>query len=647
MEQQDHGSTAIADLDEFEKLLLEQGAADAGQIERARRISARLKRPKRTAEVLVDLGQISHAEFDRLMSVHRSRLEPLQILEEEGVLDAAGLQMIEAARHKNPKQGERAIVLASGLVTEEQYLKAVAARHGIQIMDPEPALADGEVMSQASIPYLLRHHVFPIHIVDGKLTAILADPLDKGLLAELERMFSVPIRPCCATAEKITKALHAVERVRDGRTDASATALQYRVIKDDGDPARAGESAVGILDWLLVRAIQLRASDLHLEPMQAKVRVRARVDGVLRVLTELPVEFAPQITSRVKVLAGADISERRLHQDGRIFVRVEGREIDIRVSTYAGVFGETTVLRILDRRRGLVALDELGFAPKVLSEVRDIALRAATGLIVISGPTGSGKTTTLYSFVDFVNSPELKVISCEDPVEYVLEGVTQCSVNSKSGPTFTDSLKAIVRQDPDVIIVGEIRDRETAALAVESALTGHAVYSTLHTEDAVGAVIRLGDMGVEPYLLSSTLACVVAQRLVRKICSACKRAADPPRDDLRFLGLERSDLHGLPLAEGAGCPKCDGSGFRGRVGIHEVLLPDADFRDAIIGRAPSKVLREMARKLPAFVTLQESGTLAAVNGWTTLGEIAANAPRDEGMRPPLMLRDLLSVGLIA
>jgi type IV pilus assembly protein PilB len=301
-------------------------------------------------------------------------------------------------------------------------------------------------------------------------------------------------------------------------------------------------------------------------------------------------------------------------------------------------------MRLLDRQRGLVPLDDLGFETRVLAQVRDLVLRSSSGLVLITGPTGSGKTTTLYSFVDFVNDPSVKTISCEDPVEFVLEGVTQCSVNQKTGPTFAASLKAIVRQDPDNIVVGEVRDSVTAGLAVEAALTGHKVFSTFHTEDSLGAVVRLVDMEVEPFLVASTLSCVVAQRLVRKACERCSVPGEPSREDLRFLGLDRAMLAGSSLVKSPGCPACGGTGFKGRIGIHEVLLPDDDFRDAILRRAPSKELRKLARSLPGFLTLQESGVLRAMNGLTTLSEIVGNAPRDPAPRPPATLREIAGEG---
>ncbi len=614
-------------------------AVSEAQLERARRVALQLERPKPIGEILVELGQLARAEYERFLAEWRRQAPIAEILLEQGALAERALRTYREAKQREPDRSDRAILVDGGLVTEEQYLKALCLKHDIPYIEPEVALVDPSLLARASIPYLLRHKVLPLRMENGVLTAAVADPTDTGFLGDLERVFGAKVSPCCACSDRIVEALHTLERLRSGGGSAAATSLQYHEIQGAPLEDDAGEGAIQIVDYLLLRSIELGASDLHIEPLRNKVRVRARVDGMLRPLTDLPADFAPRVASRVKILSGADIAERRLHQDGRIFVRAGGRDMDIRVSTYASMFGETLVLRLLDRKRGLLPLEELCFHPRALVALREVVLRASSGMILVTGPTGCGKTTTLYSFVDHLNDPSLKVISCEDPVEYVLDGVVQCSVNEKTGPTFADSLRAIVRQDPDVIVVGEIRDRETAALAVEAALTGHKVLSTLHTEDSVGAAVRLLDMGIEPYLVSSTLGAVVAQRLVREVCLDCRRSADPSREDLKFLGLERSGLAGCDLVQGAGCPRCGGAGFRGRLGIHEVLVPDDDFRDAILRRAPSRELRALARRTHAFLSLQEDGVLKAIAGRTTLGEIVANAPRDGSPRPLAQLKE--------
>ena len=627
---------------ELEQLLVQEGLVTEVQVARARRMAAHLRKATRPAEILVETGHVARAEYDRVVRMHRATLTLVGILREQSSLDDNGVKRFKELQAEFPDRSDRDLLIGAGLVTEEQCLQCIALKYDLMYVVPNPGLVDSALLDKVSIPFLQRAKVLPLRIADGVLVAALADPLDSDGLAELERAFGMPIKVCAATEGHILETLKSLSQLRTGRgMGEAAVRIQYFEAADDGDDAPVNvEGAVATLDYLLIRAVHIRASDVHIEPYEGRVRVRVRVDGVLQNLTDLPVAFGPQVVSRIKVLAGADISERRLHQDGRFFVKVDGREVDIRVSSYASVFGETIVLRLLDRQRGLLALEHLGFEPRALLAIREVGLRTSSGLLLVVGPTSSGKTTTLYSFVDFVNGPTVKTISCEDPVEYVLQGVTQCSVNSKSGPTFADSLRAIVRQDPDIIVVGEIRDQITASMAIEAALTGHKVFSTFHADDAVGATVRLNDMGIEPFLVASTLCGTVAQRLVRRVCQVCRHPVVPSREDLRFLGLERSDLAGVSFYEGEGCPSCQGTGYKGRSGIHEVLLPDDDFRDAILRRSSSRELRVMARKLAAYLTLEESGLLKAMMGLTTLSEVVANAPHSTGTRKPAELREI-------
>jgi type IV pilus assembly protein PilB len=637
------GAPAETAAAEIEDLLVSEGLVTEGQLKRARRIVDRLHNPRPIGEVLMELGQLTRSEHDRIVRLHRSRLSIARILQVEGALDDSGVTVYQEAKSQDPTRTDRQILVDEGPVGEEQFLRALSTKYDIPYVDPDVSMVDRNLLSKVSIPYLLRNCVLPFRKGEAHLNVIMSDPLDTALIDDLERTYHMPVRPCGAASDKIVDAIQTLERLRDTQADEVSTKLQYHEIQDVQEDEETGEGAIRIVDYLLDQAIKQSASDLHIEPLENKVRVRVRVDGVLRHLTDLPVDFAPRVISRVKVLAHMDIAERRLHQDGRFLVKVHSQDIDIRVSSYASVFGETLVLRLLNRAGGLMPLDGLGFEARILSMLRELVLRSSSGLVLVTGPTGSGKTTTMYSFVDYINNEALKVISCENPVEYILDGTTQCSVNEESGPTFARSLRAIVRQDPDIIIVGEVRDNLTAKLAVEAALTGHKVFSTFHTEDSVAAVIRLLEMQVEPFLVASTLRCVVAQRLVRRICRNCRQPASYSRKDLRFLGMTREDLHGLPIYEGAGCPECGGTGYRGRAGIHEVLLLNDDFRDATLRRASSVELRELARQIPCFLTLQEDGLLKVVAGLTTLSEIVENAPRDPGVRPLAMIREAAAV----
>jgi type IV pilus assembly protein PilB len=631
----------------LETLILEEGGVSQKQIDRARRIAARLSEPKPLGLVLVELGQLARSEYERLIRLHRSRLALPLILYQDGALSDEGLARYRERKSADPGLPDREILVGGNLVTEQQFLQALCVKNDIEFVEPEVALVDDSLLAKASMSYLVRQRALPFQEMEGAVAVILADPLDDRLIMDLERIFGRPVKPFGAPSDKILEALRILDRLEDSDGKDAKTSLQYRTIEDIEPGDDSGEEAVRLVDYLLYRAIEVGASDLHIEPLQSRVRVRVRVDGAMRPLTELPGSYAARVVSRIKVLGGADIAERRLHQDGRLLVKVEDREIDIRLSTYASVFGETIVLRLLDRRRGLVPLDGLGFESSVLTVLRDVVLRASSGLVLVTGPTGSGKTTTLYSFIDYVLDDSIKVITSEDPVEYVLEGVTQCSVNEKSGPTFADSLRAMLRQDPDIIVLGEIRDKVTAELGVEAALTGHKVFCTFHTEDSVSAVLRLLDMGVEPFLVSSTLSCIVAQRLLLRLCEDCRRQGRASPRDLRFLGMAPEDLGRQPVMEGVGCANCGNTGYRGRLGIHEVLLPDDDFRDAVLRRAPSRELRALTRKLPVFLTLQEDGFLKAVKGETTLSEIADNVPRDPDARPLNVLREITSTrGLV-
>lgn len=624
--------------------LREAGIEDPALVDRARRIASKLDAPKPWGTILVELGLLAEETWEAAVQRRRARLPLAEILLDEGILSAAGHLAYVEARRTQPGKSDRQLLVESGAVHEEGFLKAVELKFGIPYVEVTAGEAEPKALASSSIPWLTRNRVLPLRADEGRVRVAMADPLDPALRAEVERTFGGKVEIASGASAKIIEALRTLERLREVPGASKNTTLQYRELDSDDPKDDAGEGAVQIVDYLLLRAIEAGASDLHIEPLDRKVRVRIRVDGVLQPLTELPGDFAARVVSRVKVLAGADISERRLHQDGRIFVKVQGREIDLRCSTYASMFGETIVLRLLDRRRGIVPLEKVGFEPLVHELVGNLVLRASSGLVLLTGPTGSGKTTTLYSFVGHLNEPGTKIITAEDPVEYVLEGVTQCNVNERTGPSFADSLRAMVRQDPDIIVVGEVRDETTAGLAVESALTGHKVLSTFHTEDSVGAIVRLLEMGVEPFLVASTLCAVVAQRLVRRICPECAEATEPDPADLRFLGLDHADVAPYGIHRGGGCGACNGSGFKGRLAIHEVLLPDEEFRGAILARAAARELRRLARSLEGFFTLQEDGVTKAIQGRTTLEEIVGSAPRDPGARKPAVLLAALDTG---
>jgi type IV pilus assembly protein PilB len=617
----------------LEQALLASGAVSPQAVERANRVRARLEAPRPLHEVLLEMGALSADQLEAVKRRRRTRLSLAALLVEDGALDPATATLFEQAKALEPARSDRDLLVEDGLVTEEQFLRALGARLDIPFMEPEIGEIQTDLYRKIPFAYLIKNLVLPLRVHEGLLHVTVAAPENDALIGDVERSYGMRALRFCSTGFRITETLRTLERLRGKPSDRDTYKIQYRELDRAYDgPVESGEEAIQLVDYLLSRAMEMGASDLHIEPTPNKVRARVRIDGILHHLTDLPIDYTARIVARIKILARIDVTEKRLHQDGKIHVKIAGREIDIRVSTYVSVFGETVVMRLLDRNRGILPLEEVGFQPRVLTLLRDSVLSTSSGMVLTVGPTGSGKTTTLYSFIQHSNSPSQKVITCEEPVEYVIDGIIQCTVNAKTGPTFADSLRAIVRQDPDTIVVGEIRDSVTAHLATEAALTGHKVFSTLHTEDAVGAFVRLTEIGVEPFLVASTLTAVVAQRLVRRLCPECVVPHRASAGELRLLGLNRDDVQGIALRRGKGCGQCSGTGYRGRVAIHEVLVPDDAFREAVLARASSSQLRELARALPAFVNMQEDGLLKACRGTTSLAEVIANAPRDTAPR---------------
>jgi type IV pilus assembly protein PilB len=388
--------------------------------------------------------------------------------------------------------------------------------------------------------------------------------------------------------------------------------------KDLNDMA-SNAPIVKFVELVLNQAIKDKASDIHFEPFKDKFRIRYRIDGALYEMPPPPIHLALPVISRIKVLSGLNIAERRLPQDGRIELRVGGKPIDMRVSTLPTMYGESVVLRILDRSSVKLDLDTLGLEPKLLSDLREL-IKNPNGIIAVTGPTGSGKTTTLYGCLNEINTIEDKILTAEDPVEYDIDGIMQVPVKESVGMTFAKALKAFLRQDPDRIMVGEIRDLETASISIQAALTGHLVFSTLHTNDSAGTITRLTDMGIEPFLITSSLIAILAQRLVRKICPHCKSTYKPTEKDLRMLGINRNYIGDNVFYYGKGCETCNGSGYKGRRGLYELLVMSDPIRDLIYERSPTAVLASKARA-EGMKTLREDGVQAILQGDTTIEEV--------------------------
>jgi type IV pilus assembly protein PilB len=624
------------DPERLERILVEEGLVSREQVARARRIRERLEEPRPLAELVVELGWVSRAQLEGALRRRRRELAIEDILVEKGVLSPERLDRAREALRRRPGRRLGEYLVETGQISERDYLEACCDRYDLPFVEADATLVDPQALEKVSLQYLARHHVLPLSIQDGRLTVLVADPERPHLVEELARLYGCPVGIALATRDKIDEALKGLGGARrDTRQATELGAIQYHRIVETVD----GDKVTSIVDRLFLKALQAGASDIHVEPMESKLRVRLRVDGSLVHLTDYPAGYAGQIISRLKVLAQADVAEHRVHQDGRIYVRHGQGEVDCRASFYVTVFGENAVIRVLRKEQALVGLERLGMSPATLRAFIDDAIEPSTGIVLVTGPTGSGKTTTLYAVVDRLNDDTRKIITCEDPVEYVVPGVTQCSVADRAGITFLDSLRAIVRQDPDIILIGEIRDRASAEMAIQSALTGHKVLSTFHTEDSVGALLRLLDMNIEAFLIASTLSAVLGQRLVRRPCPACREEHVPAGRELRVLGLAREELAGFALVRGRGCPACLHTGYRGRVGVYELLIMTDALRDAILQRRSSHELRRLALEAPSFVHLREDGLLKAARGETTLAEVLASTPRVQTCRPLTLLTE--------
>ncbi len=522
------------------------------------------------------------------------------------------------------EKGERIdrMLVDLGFLSEDDLVPLLARFHGVDILTADRIPDSPPALDRLSVDYMRAAKILPVSVTDGTLTLAMADPGDSSTIDNVEFVTGLRVVPVLVRTRDLVERFEGIFGAGDGAGEAGDTG-EVEVLKDDEEDVEhlrdmASEAPViRMVNQMLSRAVEQRASDIHVEPFEDELRVRYRIDGVLHDIDAPSKSLSAAIISRIKLMAKLNIAERRLPQDGRIKIRLVGREIDLRVSSLPTLYGESVVLRILDRSSISVDLETLGMEDDTLAQFTHM-IEQPHGLLLVTGPTGSGKTTTLYGALDKINSPELKIITIEDPVEYQLRGVNQIHVRSQIGLTFASGLRSIVRQDPDVIMIGEIRDPETAEIAIQAALTGHLVLATLHTNDAPGAVSRLLDMGVEDYLLASSLLGVLAQRLVRQLCAQCKAPAVPQPELLGDGGARRADKD--LVFDSVGCPQCAGTGFRGRCGIYELFGVDDDVRKLIISRASSDRIKGAAVE-KGMRTLREDGWMKVRHGVTSVAEV--------------------------
>jgi general secretion pathway protein E len=559
--------------------------------------------------------------------MRRQNLE--QVLLEMQAVDPSSL---ERARELSAEQGVglAAALSSAGLVSDHDLVAAHGRLWGLPVLQTITELeVDPSILDRLPVNFLRRYVMLPIRRHDDSLVVAVNDPLELDAFYDVGKVLGVSdLRRVLAPRQEILNAINRLVEMKDESAQDIMGGIEEEedeILKDlesiqDITAMETEAPIIRLVNRLMVQAFRERASDIHVEPYQNDVKVRFRVDGILHDVLSLPKRLHPAVVSRIKVMAMLNIAEKRLPQDGRIGVKLGDHSVDLRISTVPTVNGERVVMRILDKSSVLLGLEELGFYPDDLALI-DRLIHQEHGIILVTGPTGSGKTTSLYSMLSRINSPDKNILTIEDPIEYQLKGIGQIPVNAKVGLTFASGLRSIVRQDPDVILVGEIRDLETAEIAIQAALTGHLVFSTLHTNDSASAVTRLIDMGIEPFLVTSSVNAIVAQRLARKICKSCRQPYYPESESLLEVGLSQ-ELLGTDgyLWRGAGCKECLGTGYKGRTGIYEILIMSDTIKSIILKTSDSNIIKRQAME-EGLHTLRDDGSRKVRDGITTIEEV--------------------------
>jgi type IV pilus assembly protein PilB len=555
-----------------------------------------------------------------------------------GIITNDQLKKVSQEQKQRGERLEQTIVRL-GYAKEELVLQCLADYYNLPYVDLDSYLIDETIVKTIPEEMAKRHTLIPLFKIGDTLTVAMTNPLNLLALDDVRNKVKADVEIAISTEKKIKKAIEQhygtaattfentlQQFVKGNMTEAlqgpSDNKKTYDLImKDLSTGPMEDASAARMLDLVMIQAIRDRASDIHFEPDEKGLRVRSRIDGFLYESLILPKQIQAALTSRIKILAEMDIAETRLPQDGNFNVKLERRGFEIRVSTFPTIYGENVVLRVLDQTSPLIRLDDLGFSEEMLNQFKQL-VRKTSGIILVTGPTGSGKTTTLYALLNMINSKDKNIITIEDPVEYRLALIRQTQINPKAGITFATGLRSILRQDPDIIMIGEIRDLETSEIAMQAALTGHLVLSTLHTNDAPEAITRLVDIGVEPYLISSSVIGILAQRLVRTLCPDCKTPYQVDPKGMSELGeIVTSSQAPLTLYQRKGCKNCKQSGYRGRTGIYELLLVNEEIKKLISEKGSTQVIREIAKKTAGLILLRMDGLQKVLKGMTTIEEV--------------------------
>ena len=615
-------------LGQIVSMLLKQGHLTDKQIAYALRIQPKLETPRILLDVLKDLQYLTDDQITGAIRKNFTSFRIGDLLVELGHINELQLKTcLDAQKKEATKRKLGEVLVSHNFIREQDLLQILSVQLGFPLVEVEFADIDLKLISNARATVFREFKFLPIRREGDRILIAFADPSDTRAINEAKKLFQCDINPAIARKESIDKFVN--------RFQAGAGSLTS-VSKSD-------VSVTERVNSIILEAISHGVSDIHIEPLTDRLRVRFRQDGILIHYKDFPPEIMPSLTSRIKIMCQADIAEKRRHQGGRIEFQSSGEEIDIRVSFYVTVHGEKIVMRLLRRQAHLMTIKDIGMPPRMLARYRDEALDCPSGVVLVTGPTGSGKTTTVYSCINYLNKPDVSIITAEEPVEYMVDGIAQCSIDPKIDLTFKETLRHIVRQDPDIVVIGEIRDTFSAQIAVQAALTGHKVLTTFHTEDSIGGLVRLMNMEVDVFLISSTVLCVLAQRLLRRVCPTCKKPNKMTPAELRLLGYSPKDILNANFQKGFGCNECAYTGYRGRLAVHEMLVLNEPVRDAILEKKTSYQIRNISIESAGLVTLMETGIAVAATGATTIDEVLRCLPRLQKPRPLAVVQNLLGL----
>jgi len=609
---------------EIVSLLLKSEMVSEKQVKHAVRIRQKLATSTSLVNILKDLGFVSDELVRKAMMDTRLSMRIGELLVELGHLSENELNSavnIRKEREKELKLGE--VLIKYNFIDEKIFNRVLSMQLGFPLIDVNMSLVDKVLFSKVPINTIIEHQFIPVTTTDGSVLVAFADPLDKKNIEIANKFFGGKVSPAISGKKSVADTIKLLANLATGKT-----------VNVDS------KTVTGIVNSIIVAAIKDDCSDVHIEPQSDRLQIRFREDGVLCHHNDFPVSIIPTLTSRIKIMCGADIAEKRRHQGGRILFEYDEGSIDIRVSFYVTIYGEKIVFRLLKQQRELLDIQTIGMAPNMLSRFLEDAVYQPSGVLLVTGPTGSGKTSTVYSCINHIKNPQISIITAEEPVEYVIDGIAQCSIDPAINLTFDETLRHIVRQDPDVILIGEIRDNASAEMAMQSALTGHKVLSTFHTEDSIGGLIRLLNMDIAPFLISSTIVSVLAQRLLRRVCGSCAAEVSPTPIQLQRLGVSATDLQGARFMKGRGCSDCKQTGYKGRVGVFELLVLNELVRDAILEQKTSYEIRQISIEHSGLITLLEDGLVKAAAGITSIEEILRCLPKLSSPRPLAEIRRL-------